>query len=40
MKHDEIIAKAFKTLDALNPEATFLSENALCNVGMIPGATH
>ena len=32
MKQDELLNKAFKTLDALNPEATFLSENALCNV--------
>lgn len=32
MKQDEILSKAFKSLDALNPEATFLSENALCNV--------
>lgn len=32
MKQEELISKAFKTLDALNPEATFLSENALCNV--------
>jgi len=32
MNQSEILSKAFKTLDALNPEATFLSENALCNV--------
>lgn len=32
MKQDELLSKAFKSLDALNPEATFLSENALCNV--------
>lgn len=32
MKQDDILSKAFKSLDALNPEATFLSENALCNV--------
>jgi RecA/RadA recombinase len=32
MKQDDLLSKAFKTLDALNPEATFLSENALCNV--------
>ena len=32
MNQDEILSRAFKSLDALNPEATFLSENALCNV--------